>query len=141
MLYDFIIKNLLISTLLITFIITLIFFEINEFIHSKNSISPQKAINLINREHAIILDFRSKIKFKQCYIINSINTPYDDVRNHEKIFKKYKKNIIIIIHINNKLAQKAIEKLKKINTKSILYIIDGIEGWKKEQLPIKQNNV
>jgi len=135
MLYNFIIKNLTLSVILLTSITILIIFELNEFIQSKNSINPEKAIDLINHQNAIIIDIRNENEFKQCHVINSVNIPYNKLITYKNILKKYKKKIIIIMHNKNNLAQKAIKQLKNNELNEILYINDGINAWNKNNLP------
>ena len=135
MLYDFIIKNFILNTLFLISIIALIIFELNEIIQAKNSITPEKAVELINHENAILIDTRIEKEFKQYHIINSINIP--SISKSEYILKKYKKKTIIIIHNKNKTAKKITSDLIKLNIKTV-YIRNGINAWIKNKLPIKK---
>lgn len=136
MLYNFLIKNLIISIILILSILILIIFEINEFIKSKNGITTETAIDLINHKNAIIIDVRPEIDFNTCHIANSINIPDHKIEKNKQILKKYKKKHIIIIHKNNTQAQKTVKNLM-IDLENVSYIKDGMDSWTKKHLLTK----
>ena len=135
MLYNFLIKNITISILLIIFMVILVLFELNELIQSKNSINSKRAVDLINHKNAKIIDFRTEDHFKQCHIIDSINIPYTNFKKYNNKIKRYKRKTIIIIHYKNRLAQNLIKELKILDINDAIYIKDGIEAWKKDNLP------
>lgn len=136
MLYNFLIKNLIISLILISSILILVLFEINEFIKSKNGITTEAAINLINHKNAIIIDVRNETDFKKCHIANSINIPDYKIEKKQDLLKKYKKKHILIIHQNNNKAQKTVKNLM-LNLENVSYLKDGIEAWTKKNLLTK----
>ena len=138
MLYNFIIKNVMLHIVLFIIVIALILFELYEFIYSKNAINTEKAIELINRKNAIIIDTRSENNFRICHIVSSINIPHDKIKKHVNVIKQYKKKTIIIIHYKNRLAQKLINDIKSNNFNDIFYIKDGLNAWNKHDLPTKK---
>lgn len=138
MIYNFIIKNILILTLLIIITILIIIIEIKEYIYIKNGITPHEAIKLINNNNAIVLDFRNEKNFKKAHIINSINLTVNEIDKNKHILNKYKKYIIIIIE-NKKNEFKIIKPLlERYECKNIMYITHGINSWIKDNLPTCQ---
>ena len=135
MIYNFIIKNMLLNFLLLIIILILVIIEINNYLQNKYSLNPEQIIDLINHKNAIIIDFREKILFDNLHIINSINIP--ESTNFIDKLKKYKNKIIIIVHNNNKSSIKIINKIKKEKINEIFYIKNGINEWIKNDLPIK----
>lgn len=135
MLYNFLLKNIIIISLIILTLIYIILTEIKEFLYKKNGISPKDAIKLINNNNAIIFDFRNEISYKKNYIINSINIPFDKINNNKNIINKYKKHIIIIIENKKNKHKIIINTLREYNCKNILYMINGIDSWIKNDLP------
>ena len=138
MLYNFIIKNFILSISILVLIILLLFFELYEFIYSKNAISTDKAIELINRKNAVIIDIRNESDFKVCSIINSINIPYDKFKNNINFVKKYEKKIIILVYNENRSTQKLINDIKSNKINQIFYIKDGLTAWNKNELPTRK---
>lgn len=135
MIYNFIIKNLAIIISILLTIILIIYIEIREYKYRKYGITPQDAIKIINNNNAVIFDFRDETVFKKCHIINSINIPYNKIDSHKNTLNKYKKHIIILIE-NKKNNHKLITAtLNNYGYKNIMYMINGIDLWIKNNLP------
>lgn len=137
MIYNFIIKNIILNLLLVTIIFVLIIIEINNYLQNKNSLKIEEIIDLINHKNAIIIDFREKKLFDNLHIINSINIPENT--NFIDKLKKYKNKIIIIVHNNNKSSIRIINAIKKEKLNETFYIKNGINEWIKNELPVKRN--
>jgi rhodanese-related sulfurtransferase len=134
MIYNFIIKNIFIITLILVIISILIVIEIKDYKYKKNGITPQEAIKLINNNNAIIIDLRDETLFKKCYILNSINIPHNKMHEYKSTIIKYKKNLLILIE--NKKNNTEIKKiLTNYGCNNIMYIINGIDSWVKNELP------
>lgn len=135
MTYNFIIKNIFIIIALIIIIIFLIIIEVKDYKYKKNGLTPQEAIRLLNNNNAIIIDLREELLFNECYILNSINIPFNKINENKNILMRYKKNLVIIIE-NKKNNKKAINTIKSYGCNNIMYIIDGIDSWIKNELPV-----
>lgn len=135
MIYNFIIKNIFIIIAIIIIIIFLIIVEFKDYKYKKNGLTPQEAIRLLNNNNAIIIDLREEILFNECYILNSINVPSNKINENKNILMRYKKNLVILIE-NKKNDKKTIDKIKSYGCNNIMYIIDGIEAWIKNELPV-----
>ncbi len=135
MIYNFLIKNIIIISLTILILAYLTYIEIKDFIYKKNGIMPNDAIKLINNNNAIILDFRDEIFYKKKYIINSINIPIKKIDANKHIINKYKKHIIIIIENKKNNHKSIINILKTHNCKNVMYMVNGIDMWLKNDLP------
>lgn len=134
MTYNFIIKNIFIIILTLIIISILIIIEIKDYIYKKNGITPHDTIKLINNNNAIIIDLRDEMLFNKCYILNSINIPHNKMHENKNIIIKNKKNLIILIE-NKKNNKTAINLLNSYGCNNVMYIIDGIDSWVKNELP------
>ncbi len=134
MTYNFIIKNIFIIITIITIITFLIIIEIKDYKYKKNGLTPQEAIRLLNNNNAIIIDLREEFLFNNCYILNSINIPFNKINDNKNILLRYKKNLIILIE-NKKNNKKALNMLKQYGCNNVMYIINGIDAWIKNELP------
>ncbi len=135
MLYNFIFKNILIVTLLILSIVILIIIEIKLFFDSKNSITINDVLNLINNNTGIIIDIRHINQFNESHILSSINIPYNKIVNNFNLIKKHKNKVIIILAETDSEAQKCIHIIKKNSLGNVRYIANGIKSWKKNDMP------
>lgn len=134
MTYNFIIKNIFIITTILIVISILIIIELKDYKYKKNGLTPQEAIKLLNNNNAIIIDLREEHLFNRCYILNSINIPFNKISEHKNIIMRNKKNILILIE-NKKNNKTATNLFKNYGCNNIMYIIDGIESWIKNDLP------
>lgn len=134
MIYTFIIKNIFIITTILIMISILFIIEIKDYKYKKNGLTPQEAVKLLNNNNAIIIDLREEILFNKCYILNSINIPYNKINENKNIITKYKKNILILIE-NKKNNKTAINLFKNYGCNNIMYIVDGIDSWIRNDLP------
>lgn len=135
MLYNFIFKNILIVTLLILSIVILLIIEIKLFFDSKNSITINEVLNLINNNTGIIIDIRDINQFNTSHILSSINIPYNKIVNNLNLIKKHKNKVIIILAETDSEAQKCIQIIKKNSLCNVRYIANGIKSWKKNDMP------
>lgn len=135
MIYNFIIKNIFIIIIIAITILTLLIIEIKDYKYKKNGLTPHEAIKLLNNNNAIIIDLREESLFNKSYILNSINIPHNKINEFKNTIIRNKKNLIILIE-NKKNNKDAIELLKNYGCNNIMYITDGIESWKKSDLPI-----
>lgn len=102
-------------------------------------ITIEEAQKFLN--NAIIIDARSEQDYESGHIPRSINIPTKSFDNYiEKIFEIPQDTLIIIycegIHCN--LSHILAEKLKTFGFKNIRIMFEGIEGWKKKNLPIEK---
>ena len=80
-----------------TFLVLLIAYLGFEIFNSNNhnSITAQAAIDLINHQHAIILDLRSKEQYDDKHIIEAINIPANNFTEQQKKIHKYAKKPVM----------------------------------------------
>ncbi|MFP3014349.1 MAG: rhodanese-like domain-containing protein [Arsenophonus sp.] len=119
---------------LLIYVIVLIF--IGLFDKIKN-ITCNQAIQLINKEEAITIDFRSHSDFCKGHIVNSINLISSEIKDNNIIeLEKNKKKPIIVVSVNGIEAYKLAEQLIKCGFERVFILKEGIIGWSKENLPL-----
>ncbi|BAC24687.1 yibN [Wigglesworthia glossinidia endosymbiont of Glossina brevipalpis] len=136
-LIQFINNNIILSISWIILASMLLFFFIQKKINSINSVSNNKAISLINKNNAIVIDLRDKKDYINGHIINSLNINFD---NFNKIslsnLLKNKKNPLIITCYNGSLSKKFLKKFIKNKCIDVYILKNGICGWKSDNLPL-----
>lgn len=99
-----------------------------------NYISIIKAVNLINKSNAIILDIRENKEFIKGHLLKSNNIELNKLM--EKI-KKIPKNQIILLVCKTNMQLYNATKIIKISKHVNIYVLDGnIESWKQLGMPI-----
>lgn len=137
MISDFIFKNLLIFIILLFVIFLLLFLEISNIIEAKNFITIQESLRLININKAIIIDLRLSADFKLGCINNSINIPFDNLKQNITILNKYKEKTIIFIYYENTDVLKFIKQYNINTFLNVKLFKDGIKEWIKNDIPLK----
>jgi rhodanese-related sulfurtransferase len=116
--------------LLLLFIIELLRAKQN-----KSRINTSKAIQLINREHAVIIDIRAQDNYRQGHIIDAISIPESDLIAQKKKLERYKQKPIIFICNNGTASQKVAALLLKEGY-NIYLLAGGMRAWREAGLPI-----
>jgi rhodanese-related sulfurtransferase len=127
--------------LVVLLIITIIAIFIAESLFpgsAKDDIDPQAAIQLMNHEHAAIIDIRSKDLFDQGYIIGSIHLPANEVEAGVKRLTKYKNKPVIIVSTDGQEAGKARAILVKNEFTQVKTLKGGITAWRNADLPLNK---
>ncbi|WP_158499410.1 rhodanese-like domain-containing protein [Candidatus Tachikawaea gelatinosa] len=103
-------------------------------------IDKNTAIELINRKNAVIFDIRSIKDYQNGHIVNAIHINllnFEEIKKN--ILKKYKNHSIIIVSMTGYNINTFAKKLKMLEFKNIFVLKDGINGWKKNKLPLIKN--
>lgn len=108
----------------------------NELITQKKKakeLSPQAAVDLINNEHAVVMDLRDKEVFKKGHIIDSINVKEEDFE--QKKMDKYKNKAIILVCARGIQAPTLAAKIKTQGYQPLI-LGGGIAAWQNADLPL-----
>jgi len=62
-----------------------------------SSIGPQKAVMLINRQGAVVVDVREKKEFDTGHIVDSINIPLAKLKQRLSELRKHKEKPIVVV--------------------------------------------
>ena len=133
-LIQFLMQHPIHTSLLLGLIVAYIIFEMKT--GDGPGISPQAAVNLINHQHAAVLDIRAQEAFIKSKIVGSINVDINQIdKKNKKLAKLIKKPIIIVCDFG-KTATLAEKKLKTEGFNEIYVLTGGIANWQKEGLPL-----
>lgn len=122
-------------------VVVLVLLIIVEFIKLKCGairISPAQAIQLINRENAMVVDIRSPEAFVTGHIVDAISLPYPELEKKYKKLEKFKSQPIVITCATGLESPRAAELLMKYGFKTHV-LNGGIRGWKDAEMPLVKN--
>lgn len=100
------------------------------------NLSPTEAVNLINRNHALVLDVREATEFSTGHIVDAKNIPLNALPERLNELKKYKDKPILVHCQRGMRGAKACEILRKAEFTQINHLQGGIEGWATAKLPL-----
>ncbi len=103
-----------------------------------NTISPEKALELINTENAILIDVRSPAEFEQEHIAAAQSLPLDDIERHMKQLSLSEEKIVILQCQKGLRGEQARARLIKgaSNPTQFFNLEGGIDAWKNANLPV-----
>lgn len=120
---------------LVLMVILLLTF-INELITQKQNakaLSPQAVVDLMNNEHAVVLDIRDKEAYKIAHIIDAQNIKGEDLAQQK--MDKYKNKPIILVCARGIESQAVAKKLRAKGHNSMI-LSGGIAAWQNAGLPL-----
>lgn len=133
----FVKNHLLLSLGWVVLFIAIIVLTIKSKLSKVKIINNAQAINMINKQNAIIVDIRSADSFKKGHVTESHNVLPIDIKNASaKTIDKFKEDLIILIDENGLSSTNIGEILVKQGFLHVYALKDGIAGWNGENLPL-----
>lgn len=99
------------------------------------SLSPQKAINLVNAEQGVFLDLRDAGDYKQGHIVGAVHIPSAKLAERMAELEKYKNKPIVLVCKMGQQAGAAGKQLKGNNFEQVYKMTGGMMEWSNLQLP------
>lgn len=121
----------------LAFIVISILILINEYLNLRKqgkSISPEKAVDLINNSNVTVMDLRDPTTFQSGHIIGSIRVSEADFTTPR--FDKYKKKDIILVCNRGIQAATLAKNLRSKEYTNPMVLNGGIDAWKQANLPL-----
>ncbi|MEP4148906.1 MAG: rhodanese-like domain-containing protein [Halioglobus sp.] len=106
---------------------------------SGTSLSPQKAINLVNAQEGVFVDLRDTADFRGGHIVDAMHVPSSKLLNNTGALEKYRNKPIVLVC---KMGQSAGAVGKKLNAdgyENVNIMTGGMMEWKNLQLPVVNN--
>ena len=125
-----------INILFVSFLINIPFgnIKLKNNLNSYNiqKISILRAIDMFNKNNAIIFDARTEIEYKKDHIPDALPFPVDKYNEYIIIYNNISKLIPIIIYCSNEIcgtSEKLADKLVSDGFSKIFIIIGGFKSW------------
>lgn len=118
-------------------LVAIIYLTIKNALSKVKMIGSSMAVNLINKENAVIVDIRNNDNFRLGHITEAHNILPIDIKNGSiKQLEKFKDNPIIVVCDNGTTAVASGELLVKAGFSNVYALKDGIAGWNGDNLPL-----
>ncbi|EPJ44871.1 MAG: hypothetical protein OFPII_31500 [Osedax symbiont Rs1] len=122
--------------LVIAFILALGMLLFSESKKAGASVSTTEAVQLINKQDALVLDIRSKKEWETGAITNSTHIPLVDLDKRLTELDKYKTTDIVVVCNMGQSSGTACKKLMAAGFEKITRLKGGIVEWKAQSLPL-----
>lgn len=105
---------------------------------SASSVGPQKAVMLINREDAVVVDVRDKKEFDTGHIVDSINIPLAKLKQRITELQKHKEKPVVVVCKLGQQSSEAAKTLQEAGHEEVFRLSGGLTEWKAQSLPLVQ---
>ena len=132
---EFIGNHLILSAMWVVSVVAIILYQKK---NSASGVIPQKAIMLINREGAIVVDVREKKEFDAGHVVDSINIPSTKLKQRITELKKYTQKPIIVVCKLGQHSGEAAKVIQEAGHEDVFKLSGGITEWRAQSLPLVQ---
>lgn len=131
--FEFAVNHYILVSLFVAFLLAILVLESRR---GGAKISAQGAVNLINRDEAVVVDIRDRKDFNEGRITGSINIPLNSIKSRASELKKFKDKQIIVA---DKMGQHSAMAVKQLNAEGYANVVrlnGGVADWKGSNLPL-----
>lgn len=132
----FFLKHWTLTLALIVIIVLIFIEEYRARTGGSAKLTPNAAVQKMNRDNGVVLDIRSNELFRKGHIVNAVNMPEKDLAANMAKLEKYKTQPLILVCQNGLVSVKLLPKLKKEGFEDLYVMAGGVDGWKRDSLPV-----
>ncbi|MEX2482494.1 MAG: rhodanese-like domain-containing protein [Gammaproteobacteria bacterium] len=109
---------------------------IANLLSNAGGVSPLEAVNLINRENAVVIDIRPASEFSAGRITSAINIPQTELAAARERLERYKSQAVLVCCASGGGAATAVRQLRGWGLSEAKPLAGGINAWKAANLPL-----
>jgi rhodanese-related sulfurtransferase len=132
------VKFILDNWMLITIALSTGFFLLLPVVQgaAASGISPNEAVQCINREKGVVVDVCSADEFAQSHIKGAVNLPLDELEARLSKTVKNKSTPVIMVCAAGARSKRAQAIAQKLGYEKVHSLHGGLKAWKEANLPI-----
>lgn len=132
-LFEFVVNHYILVSLFVAFLVAILILESRR---GGAKISAQGAVNLINKDEAVVVDIRDRKEFGEGRITGSINIPLNSLKSRMNELNKFKDKQIIVADKMGQHSAMAVKQLNAEGFSNVSRLNGGIADWKASNLPL-----
>ncbi|SFR57283.1 Rhodanese-related sulfurtransferase [Marinobacter daqiaonensis] len=132
-LFEFVVNHYILVSVFAALLIALVLLESRR---GGKKVSAQEAVNMINRDEAVVVDIRDRKDFNEGRITGSVHIPLNAIKDRAGELKKHKDKTIIVV---DKMGQHSAMAVKQLNAEgydNVVRLSGGIGDWRASNLPL-----
>ena len=102
------------------------------------TLTAQGAVQLINRERAVLVDVREPEEFATGHMIGAKNVPLNQLDEKLASTVKNKTVPLLLVCATGARAQRAVAMAKKLGYEQAQAVAGGLKAWKEANLPVEK---
>ena len=132
-LFEFVVNHYILVSVFVALLLALFFVESRR---GGAKISAQGAVNLINRDEAVVLDIRDRKDFGEGHITGALNIPLRSLKERSGELEKHKSKQIIVADKMGQHSAMAVKLLTAEGYENVVRLDGGVTDWKASNLPL-----
>ena len=100
------------------------------------AVSPSEAVQLINREKAVIIDVCESGEYAACHVAGARNVPLSTLSAESKQLPSNKALPVLVLCQSGMRATRAAGMLRKMGYEKALPVAGGLKAWREAGLPV-----
>ncbi|WP_373002017.1 rhodanese-like domain-containing protein [Marinobacter sp.] len=132
-LFEFVVNHYILVSLFVAFLVAILILESRR---GGAKISAQGAVNLINKDEAVVVDIRDRKEFAEGRITGSINIPLNSLKSRVGELSKFKDKQIIVADKMGQHSAMAVKQLNQEGFGNVVRLNGGVADWKASNLPL-----
>jgi rhodanese-related sulfurtransferase len=101
-------------------------------------VTATQAVQLINKEDALVLDIREPGEYSAAHILNARNIPLKDLGARAKEIEKFKQKPVIVACDSGNRSGAAVPVLKNQGFANVYNLSGGLGAWQQAGLPTEK---
>lgn len=106
---------------------------------TRSGLTPDAAVQLMNREKAIVVDVSEAEEFAAGHIAGARNVPVNDLQQRLPEVVKNKTVPLILVCASGARAQRCLATAKSLGYDKAVVLGGGLRAWKEANLPVEKN--
>ena len=98
-----------------------------------------QAVQLINRQDAVVVDVREPAEFKAGHIPNARNIPHGQIGDRLKELEKFKSKPILLSCATGQRSASACNVLQKAGFADVYSLSGGMNAWLQASMPVEKD--
>lgn len=108
-------------------------------IHGGREVGVADAVQLINRQDAVVVDVREPGEFKSGHIPNARNIPVGQIGERTKELEKLKGKPIVLTCASGNRSTTAAGVLRKAGFENVASLAGGMGAWTQAGMPVEKD--
>ncbi len=106
----------------------------------QNRVSPNDAVQLINRQRAVLIDVSEPKEFAAGHAAGSKSVPFATLETATNL-PKNKALPLVVVCPTGARASRAVATLRKLGFENARALAGGLEAWRAASLPVEKSSV
>jgi rhodanese-related sulfurtransferase len=102
-------------------------------------LNPEAAVQLINREKAVVIDVCSKAEFSSGHVVGARNIPLEQLESELTGAVKNKALPVILVCASGMRSSRAVAIARKLGYEKAASLEGGMRAWRGANLPVEKS--